>query len=289
MITLDSPPQRVEVPLPLDGAARDRSVRSQQRLLRLQRHLQHDQRRPELAGDQSRSVDAGSDPDHAVGRHRRRQPRPVRAGGGLRDRARRRSRRVSSGPAPTTARSGTRSDGGAKWNDVSKNITGMPAWGVVSKIEPSHFNGGDGVHRGRRAPDGQPRAVHLQDHRLRRDLEAGERRSAEQASAVVRQGGGGESEQAGDAVRRHRPRLLLLDRRRRALDRSVGRSAARAGQLGRRAEAVPRRRRVDLRPRPLRPRRHHAARAEHAGDDGRRRASVRAARRPTAGPSAGAR
>jgi hypothetical protein len=31
-------------------------------------------------------------------------------------------------------------DGGAKWNDVSKNITGMPAWGVVSKIEPSHFD-----------------------------------------------------------------------------------------------------------------------------------------------------
>jgi photosystem II stability/assembly factor-like uncharacterized protein len=33
-------------------------------------------------------------------------------------------------------------DGGAKWNDVSKNIAGMPAWGVVSKIEPSHFSGG---------------------------------------------------------------------------------------------------------------------------------------------------
>ena len=33
-------------------------------------------------------------------------------------------------------------DGGAKWNDVSKNVTGMPAWGVISKIEPSHFNGG---------------------------------------------------------------------------------------------------------------------------------------------------
>ena len=33
-------------------------------------------------------------------------------------------------------------DGGQKWNDVSKNITGLPAWGVVSKIEPSHFNGG---------------------------------------------------------------------------------------------------------------------------------------------------
>ena len=33
-------------------------------------------------------------------------------------------------------------DGGAKWNDVSKNISGMPPLAVVSKIEPSHFNGG---------------------------------------------------------------------------------------------------------------------------------------------------
>jgi photosystem II stability/assembly factor-like uncharacterized protein len=33
-------------------------------------------------------------------------------------------------------------DGGAKWNDVSKNIAGMPAWGIVSKIELSHFSGG---------------------------------------------------------------------------------------------------------------------------------------------------
>ena len=48
-ITLDAPPTRVEVPLPLDGAAGDRSVRSQQRLLRLQRDLPHHQRRPELA------------------------------------------------------------------------------------------------------------------------------------------------------------------------------------------------------------------------------------------------
>ena len=51
------------------------------------------------------------------------------------------------------------------------------------------------VRRRRRAPDGQPRAVHLQDHRLRRDLEAGQRRSAEHASAVVREGGGREPEQ----------------------------------------------------------------------------------------------
>ena len=33
-------------------------------------------------------------------------------------------------------------DGGARWMDVSKNVTGLPAFAVVSKIEPSHFNGG---------------------------------------------------------------------------------------------------------------------------------------------------
>jgi photosystem II stability/assembly factor-like uncharacterized protein len=32
-------------------------------------------------------------------------------------------------------------DGGAKWNDVSRNIPGMPEWGTVVKIEPSHFEG----------------------------------------------------------------------------------------------------------------------------------------------------
>lgn len=31
-------------------------------------------------------------------------------------------------------------DGGAKWNDVTANMTGLPPRGVVSKIEPSHFD-----------------------------------------------------------------------------------------------------------------------------------------------------
>ncbi|HTS27372.1 MAG TPA: YCF48-related protein [Bryobacteraceae bacterium] len=31
-------------------------------------------------------------------------------------------------------------DAGKKWNDVTANIKGLPAWGVVSKIEPSHFD-----------------------------------------------------------------------------------------------------------------------------------------------------
>ena len=33
-------------------------------------------------------------------------------------------------------------DGGANWTDVTKNIAGLPPWTVVSKIDPSNFDGG---------------------------------------------------------------------------------------------------------------------------------------------------
>ncbi len=33
-------------------------------------------------------------------------------------------------------------DGGDTWADVTKNITGLPAWGTISKIEPSPFDAG---------------------------------------------------------------------------------------------------------------------------------------------------
>ena len=33
-------------------------------------------------------------------------------------------------------------DGGTKWNDVTANLKGLPAMGVVSKIDPSHFDPG---------------------------------------------------------------------------------------------------------------------------------------------------
>ena len=33
-------------------------------------------------------------------------------------------------------------DGGGHWNNVSKNVSGMPAWGTVTSIEPSHFDPG---------------------------------------------------------------------------------------------------------------------------------------------------
>ncbi|HEX3865693.1 MAG TPA: hypothetical protein VHV78_03035, partial [Gemmatimonadaceae bacterium] len=31
-------------------------------------------------------------------------------------------------------------DGGGQWTNVSKNMTGLPAWGTIRKIEPSHFD-----------------------------------------------------------------------------------------------------------------------------------------------------
>ncbi len=33
-------------------------------------------------------------------------------------------------------------DAGQKWIDVSKNVTGMPVWGTIAQIEPSHFDPG---------------------------------------------------------------------------------------------------------------------------------------------------
>ncbi|HMD36591.1 MAG TPA: hypothetical protein VKH42_16575 [Vicinamibacterales bacterium] len=33
-------------------------------------------------------------------------------------------------------------NGGGQWTDVTKNITGLPAWGTVRKIEPGHFDPG---------------------------------------------------------------------------------------------------------------------------------------------------
>ncbi|HEV2387211.1 MAG TPA: hypothetical protein VGS20_08145 [Candidatus Acidoferrales bacterium] len=33
-------------------------------------------------------------------------------------------------------------DGGGHWNNVTRNISGLPAWGTVTSIEPSHFDPG---------------------------------------------------------------------------------------------------------------------------------------------------
>jgi photosystem II stability/assembly factor-like uncharacterized protein len=33
-------------------------------------------------------------------------------------------------------------DGGGKWNDLTKNVTGLPVWSVITKIDPSNFDAG---------------------------------------------------------------------------------------------------------------------------------------------------
>ena len=55
-------------------------------------------------------------------------------------------------------------DGGGKWNNVTKNVTGMPTWGNDPEDRTVALRCGDGVRGGRRAHDGRPQAVHLQDH-----------------------------------------------------------------------------------------------------------------------------
>ena len=67
-------------------------------------------------------------------------------------------------------------DGGGHWNNVTKNISGMPAWGTVTSIEPSHFDAGNRVRLRRFSPDGQPRSLHLQNHRFRPDVDANRQR-----------------------------------------------------------------------------------------------------------------
>ena len=167
--------EQAQVSLSLDAAAGDRSVRSQHGLLRLPGHLQDVEWRSELERDQPRSLDERPDARRVVGRHRRGQPRPVLRRGRVRDRAVGDSARPRSGPARTTARSGTRRtrkrQRAVDRRDEEHHQAGMPAWGTVRKIEPSHFDPAHGVRRGRLPHDGQPQAVHLQDDRLRRDVD----------------------------------------------------------------------------------------------------------------------
>src|SRR5438046_1133975 len=104
-------------------------------------YLPHFERGQQLDHHKPRSLDAGSEPHSLLRRHRRRQSGPVLWRGCLLNRA----SEVQKGLVWAGTNDGkvwyTR-DGGGHWNDVSKNISGLPPWGVVSKIEPSHFDAG---------------------------------------------------------------------------------------------------------------------------------------------------
>ncbi len=130
-------------------------------------------------------------------------------------------------------------DGGDHWTNLTKNIAGLPAWGTVTSIEPSHFDAGTAY---------VSIDFHLVDNRdpyiykttnFRAELDADQRRTA-QAIAWLRPRCRGRSQLQRSFVCRHGKRSVLLTRRRRTLDRARQRFAARAGILGRCAKAISR-------------------------------------------------
>ena len=111
-------------------------------------------------------------------------------------------------------------DGGSDVDQRDEERHGPAGVGHDPEDRAVALRRGHGLRRGRLPPDGQPRPVHLQDDRLRPDVDEDQRRAAEGPPARLRAVGGREPEPQGDAVRRHGPRVLLLDRRRRARGRS---------------------------------------------------------------------
>ena len=101
-------------------------------------------------------------------------------------------------------------DGATTWNDVTKAMQ-LPPWGTIRKIEPSHFD-----------PATAYVAVdyHMMDDRrpvVMKTTDFGKTWTnvtgdlPQLTSAGLCDGGDGESEPEGHALRRHGPRLLLLD------------------------------------------------------------------------------
>ena len=157
-------------------------------------------------------------------------------------------------------------DGGGKWNDLTKNITGLPAWGVITKIEPSNFDAGTAYV----AVD-----THFLDRRdpfifkttdFGADVEERGRRSAVQASARLHDLGGREPEQERDALRRHGHAFYYsLDDGTHWTQLQDGLPPAPVTWVVAQ-KAASRCGRLDLRTRALHPRRRDAARAERAHD-----------------------
>ena len=152
------------------------------------------------------------------------------------------------------------------WNDVTKNIRTAGVGRVHADLAVARSTRGTAYVAVDVPPDGRPQAVHLQDDRLRRDVEEDHRQHPDRPSARLRAVVSGNPNKRGMLFAGTGHALLLLDGRRRALDAVQGRPAAGAGELDHRRAALPRRRRLDLRPRALHPAEHHAARADRPAD-----------------------
>jgi hypothetical protein len=174
--------QRGEVPLPLDLADGDRSVRHEERALRLPADPEDVERRPVVDRAQPRSLDEGSVARRVQRRPRRRQPGPVQRRSGvvhrvLEDQAgtdlgrhqrrqalvhRQQRREVERRHRATsrTCRCGARS------TDLAVDV-----------------RSGGSLRRRLVSPDGRSQAVHLQDDRLRQDVEEDQRQHPDRPSA----------------------------------------------------------------------------------------------------------
>ncbi len=152
-------------------------------------------------------------------------------------------------------------DGGATWNDLTKNITGLPAWGTVRRIEPSRFDAGTAYV----AYD-----FHLMDDRkpyLYKTTDFG--RTWTNISGALPTGHPLDYVMT-VAENPNRKGMIFVGTGHgffyslddgKTLHAVQGGTAGGAGDVDRDAEARARRRRVDVRPRAVRAARHHDARA----------------------------
>ena len=155
-------------------------------------------------------------------------------------------------------------DAGVKWTDLTANVK-MPKWGLVAASTrrtsiPAPPTWRSTITSSTTAIRSWPR------RRIRPDVDADRRDAAQRASARLHAGDRREPASQGDGLRRHRPRVLLLARRRQDVDAVQGQAAGGAGELDRGAEERGGSRRRDLRPRDLDPPRCLAARAGGPGE-----------------------
>ena len=126
----------------------------------------------------------------------------------LHARAERRSTAASSGPDPTTGYVHVTRDGGKNWQNVTP--PDLPEFTRISLIEASPHDAGDGLPRRQSLPARRPRAVRLQDDRLRQDVDEDRPRVCRRR---LRARHPRRQEAQGPAVPRHRERHLRVVRR----------------------------------------------------------------------------
>ena len=103
-------------------------------------------------------------------------------------------------------------DGGKNWTKITP--PGMPDFGRVSLIDASPQQSRRRLRGGEELPERRPQALHLQDRRLRQDLDQDRQRHSRRRFRARRARRSGH---AGPALRRHRARHLRFVRRRRAV------------------------------------------------------------------------